>query len=651
MAMSGHGMGGGGQYGSVMRSMRRDESVKNQHVTKGTTRRMFRFARPYRKILTWFLVLVIIDAFVGIVNPLLFRAIIDSLTGHDPDKRLIISLAVVAALIAVVDTGLTIGIRYVSASVGEGLIYDMRSQVFEHIQKMPIAFFTRTQTGALISRLNNDVIGAQQAFTDTLSSIVSNLISVTLVLIVMFILSWQITLISLVILPIFVVPAKRVGRKLSVITRESYGINAEMNNTMNERFNVSGALLVKLFGRPSEERGTFEARAGRVRDIGVTQAMYARYFMAALSLTAALATAVVYGWGGVQAIDGALSVGTVVALAAYLTRLYAPLTALSNVQLDVMTALVSFDRVFEVLDLQPMIVDAPDARPLPRGPATIEYDHVDFRYPTAEEVSLASLESVAILDTTVSSQVLHDVSFTIEPGQMVALVGPSGAGKTTISQLLPRLYDVTGGAIRINGLDIRQATLESLAATVGVVTQDAHLFHETIRGNLLYARPAATEAELASALAGAQIATMVDALPDGLDTVVGDRGYRLSGGEKQRLAIARLLLKAPEIVVLDEATAHLDSESEAAVQLALATALEGRTSLVIAHRLSTVREADKILVLNQGRIVEQGRHEDLLASGGQYAELYRIQFEGQDQDTPWPGDDADAVDDTYREAL
>ena len=635
MSMPGHGMGGGGgggQFGSVMRSMRRDESVKGQHVTKGTTRRMFHFARPYRMILTWFLVLVTVDAFIGIINPLLFRSIINSLTSDHPSKHLVISLSLVAALVAVIDTGLTIAIRYVSASVGEGLIYDMRSQVFEHIQKMPIAFFTRTQTGALISRLNNDVIGAQQAFTDTLSSVVSNLISVTLVLIVMFLLSWQITLISLIILPIFVIPAKRVGRKLSVITRESYGINAEMNNTMNERFNVSGALLVKLFGRPAEERHAFESRAGRVRDIGVTQAMYARFFIAALSLTAALATAVVYGWGGVQAIDGALTVGTVVALAAYLTRLYAPLTALSNVQIDVMTALVSFDRVFEVLDLPPMIQDDPDARPVPAGPASIEFDHVDFRYPTADEVSLASLESVAVLDTTVSSQVLFDVSFTIDPGQMVALVGPSGAGKTTISQLLPRLYDVRGGAIRINGLDIRHATQASLADTVGVVTQDAHLFHESIRANLLYARPGATDGELQSALAGAQIATMVDSLPEGLDTVVGDRGYRLSGGEKQRLAIARLLLKAPEIVVLDEATAHLDSESEAAVQLALATALQGRTSLVIAHRLSTVREADMILVLDHGRIVERGRHEELLLAGGQYAELYRIQFEGQDAD-------------------
>jgi ATP-binding cassette subfamily B protein len=421
-----------------------------------------------------------------------------------------------------------------------------------------------------------------------------------------------------------------VGRRLSSITRESYGLNAQMNNTMTERFNVSGALLVKLFGRPGQERDEFEQKAGRVRDIGVTQAMYARFFIAALTLTAALATAVVYGWGGIQVVNGTLELGTVVALAAYLTRLYGPLTALSNVQIDVMTALVSFDRVFEVLDLPPMIQDKPDAQPIPPGPARIEFDHVDFRYPTAEDVSLASLESVAVLDATESQQVLFDVSFAAEPGQLVALVGPSGAGKTTISQLLPRLYDVTSGAIRINGLDVRDTTSESLTATIGVVTQDAHLFHDTIRGNLLYAKPDATEGELDAALAGAQIATMVSSLADGLDTVVGDRGYRLSGGEKQRIAIARILLKAPEIVVLDEATAHLDSESEAAVQQALATALRGRTSLVIAHRLSTVREADAILVLDHGRIVEHGRHDELLAQGGLYAELYRIQFERQE---------------------
>jgi ATP-binding cassette subfamily B protein len=634
MTMTGHGMGpGGAQFAGVMRSMRRDDSVTEQHVTKGTAKRMLQFARPYRVILGVFLVLVVLDAVIGVVNPLLFRSIINNGI-PDKNKALIIGLALVAALLAVCDAGLSLGIRYVSAKVGEGLIYDMRSKVFGHIQRMPIAFFTRTQTGALISRLNNDVIGAQQAFTDTLSSVVSNIISVTLVLIVMFFLSWQITVISLIILPIFVFPAKRVGRRLSVITRESYSLNAEMNTTMTERFNVAGALLVKLFGRPGEELGSFEKRAGRVRDIGVTQAMYARFFIAALMLTASLATALVYGWGGIQVVDGALSVGTIVALAAYLTRLYAPLTALSNVQIDVMTALVSFDRVFEVLDLPPMISEQEDAVPVPSGPATIEFDHVDFRYPTAEEVSLASLESVAVLDTSVSQQVLFDVSFTAEPGELVALVGPSGAGKTTISQLLPRLYDVTAGAIRINGLDVRDATFASLTSEIGVVTQDAHLFHESIRDNLLFAKPDATEGELAAALAGAQIATMVDTLPDGIDTVVGDRGYRLSGGEKQRIAIARLLLKAPEIVVLDEATAHLDSESEAAVQQALAIALRGRTSLVIAHRLSTVRQADKILVLDHGRIVESGRHSELLARGGQYAELYRIQFERQEHGEP-----------------
>ena len=625
-------MGGmsGREMGGMLRQLRRDGSVVQQRVTKGTARRMFRFARPYRNILYFFLVVIVIDAVIGVANPLILRSIINSgILKHN--AHLIVVLALVAAGLAVVSSVLSIAQRWVSAKVGEGLIFDMRAQVFAHISRMPLAFFTRTQTGALISRLNNDVLGAQQAFTDTLSSVVSNLVSVSLVLVAMFVLSWKITLVSLVILPVFVAPARRVGRRLSTITREGYELNAQMNNMMTERFNVSGALLVKLFGRPSDERSSFESKAGRVRDIGVTQAMYARFFIASLMLTASLATALVYGWGGVQAVEGTLTVGTVVALATYLNRLYGPLTALSNVQIDVMTALVSFDRVFEVLDLAPMIDEKSDAVDVPPGPARIEFDHVEFRYPKAEEVSLASLESVANLETTASNQVLFDVSFVAEPGQLVALVGLSGAGKTTITHLVSRLYDVRGGHVRINGIDVRDLTLSSLSATVGVVTQDAHLFHETIRENLRYAKPDATDDELVEALRSAQIMRLIDQLPDGLDTVVGDRGYRLSGGEKQRLAIARLLLKAPAIVVLDEATAHLDSESEAAVQTALATALRGRTSLVIAHRLSTVRNADQILVLDHGRIVERGRHDELLSTGGTYAELYRIQFERQEE--------------------
>ncbi len=627
-----HGMGGmsGREMGGMLRQLRRDGSVVQQRVTKGTARRMFRFARPYRNILYFFLVVIVIDAVIGVANPLILRSIINSgILKHN--AHLIVVLALVAAGLAVASSVLSIAQRWASAKVGEGLIFDMRAQVFAHISRMPLAFFTRTQTGALISRLNNDVLGAQQAFTDTLSSVVSNLVSVSLVLVAMFVLSWKITLVSLVILPVFVAPARRVGRRLSTITREGYELNAQMNNMMTERFNVSGALLVKLFGRPSDERSSFESKAGRVRDIGVTQAMYARFFIASLMLTASLATALVYGWGGVQAVEGTLTVGTVVALATYLTRLYGPLTALSNVQIDVMTALVSFDRVFEVLDLAPMIDEKPDAVDVPPGPARIEFNHVEFRYPKAEEVSLASLESVANLETTASNQVLFDVSFVAEPGQLVALVGPSGAGKTTITHLVSRLYDVRGGHVRINGIDVRDLTLSSLSGTVGVVTQDAHLFHETIRENLRYAKPDAGDDELVDALKAAQIMKLIDQLPDGLDTVVGDRGYRLSGGEKQRLAIARLLLKAPAIVVLDEATAHLDSESEAAVQAALATALRGRTSLVIAHRLSTVRNADQILVLDHGRIVERGRHDELLAAGGTYAELYRIQFERQEE--------------------
>ena len=499
---------------------------------------------------------------------------------------------------------------------------------------LPIAFFTRTQTGALITRLNNDVLGAQQAFTGTLSNVVSNAIGVVLTLTVMFILSWQITLLSLVLLPVFILPAKIVGKRLQALTRESYGLNAEMNNSMTERFNVSGALLVKLFGRPEQEERAFRDKAGRVRDIGITSAMYGRVFFVALTTVAALATALVYGVGGTFAANGSLKIGTVVALAGLLTRLYGPLTALSNVRVDVMTALVSFERVFEVLDLPPMVDEKPGAVVLAKTAASVEFDDVVFRYPSAQEVSLASLESVAVLDTSVPQTVLHGVTFRAEPGQLVALVGPSGAGKTTISQLVTRMYDVQSGAVRVGEHDERDLTLQSLRDAVGVVTQDAHMFHDSIRANLAYARPDASDQQLWDALEAAQVGALVRTMPDGLDTVVGDRGYRLSGGEKQRMAIARLLLKQPGVVVLDEATAHLDSESEAAVQRALATALKGRTSIVIAHRLSTVREADQILVVEAGRVVERGRHEELLERSGLYAELYRTQFERQAQAEP-----------------
>jgi ATP-binding cassette, subfamily B, bacterial len=612
----------------LLRSLRADEATKQHVLTPGIYRRIASFARPYRGALAVFLALIVVDAFVGAVNPLIYRAIIDNgVLGHN--VNLVVVLAGVVAGLAIFDALLGLAQRWISSRVGEGLIFDMRTKVFAHINEMPISFFTRTQTGALISRLNNDVMGAQQAFTDTFASVVGNVIGVSITLVAMFFLSWQITLLSLILLPVFLFPARWVGKRLAGITRESYNLNARMNTTMTERFNVSGALLVKLFGHPAEEVRGFAAKARRVRDIGVLQAMYARVFMTSLLLTASLATALVYGLGGAQAATGALQVGTVVALTAYLNRLYGPLTALSNVQVDVLTALVSFDRVFEVLDLPPMIAEKPEAVPIPRGPATIEFDHVDFRYPSAEEVSLASLESVAVLERTNNQQVLFDISFTARPGELVALVGPSGAGKTTLSHLVPRLYDVRAGAVRINGIDVRDATLESVRATVGVVTQDAHLFHETIRSNLAYAKPDATDDELFEALRAAQILPLVASLPDGLDTLVGDRGYRLSGGEKQRIAIARLLLKAPDIVVLDEATAHLDSESEAAVQEALRHALAGRTSLVIAHRLSTVRDADAIVVIDQGRVVEQGTHRQLLAADGLYAELYRTQFEGQ----------------------
>ncbi len=614
----------------LMHSYSRDRSVTGRKLAPGTVRRILAFASPYRRMLGWFLGLVVLDAVIGVVNPLLFGAIINDVVAQHATRVEV--LAGVVAALALASAVVALASRWYSARIGEGLIFDMRTRVFDAISRQPIAFFTRTQTGALISRLNVDVLGEQCGFSGTLSKVLSKLMWLVLVLIAMFVLSWQITLISLLVLPIFVLPAKLLGGRLQSITRESYALNAEMSSTMSERFNVAGALLVKLYGRHDGEDGAFGARAARVRDIGVTQAMYGRVFSVALTLVAALGTALVYGLGGRFAAEGALKVGTIVALSAYLGRLYGPLTALSNVNVDILTALVSFERVFEVLDLQPAIRDMPGSRPLPaEAPATVEFTDVSFSYPAAGEVSLASLESVAVLDETVPEQVLHGVTFRADAGQLVALVGPSGAGKTTISQLISRMYDVRSGEVRVGGVDVRDVTVGSLRDRVGVVTQDAHLFHETIRANLSFAAPDATEDEVWAALEAAQIAPLVRRLDHGLDTVVGDRGYRLSGGEKQRIAIARLLLKSPAIVVLDEATAHLDSESELAVQKALSAALEGRTSLVIAHRLSTIRGADQILVIDGGTIVERGTHTSLLAAGGAYAELYRTQFASQER--------------------
>ncbi len=614
---------------AAMRSFRRDPSVVARELPKGILRRILGVARPYWRDLTLFLLLVVASSVIGVITPLLAGDIVNRISRLHGSAGQIIRIALVIAGLAIVDAGFSLANRWFSARIGEGVIYDLRSRVFEHVQRMPVAFFTRTQTGALVSRLNNDVIGAQQAFTSTLSGVVSNAIGLVLTAAVMFSLSWQITLISLVMVPLFVLPARRIGKKLQEITRESYALNASMNATMTERFNVAGALLVKLFGRPAVEAESFRGRASRVRDIGVVSAMYGRTFFTALTLVAALATALVYGLGGWLAFNGTLSPGDVVALALLLSRLYGPLTALSNVRVDVMSAMVSFDRVFEVLDLPPMIQEAPDAVPVPAGERSIEFDDVSFSYPSRAEVSLASLEDVALPEQGGPTAVLHGVSFRVEPGQMVALVGSSGAGKSTIASLVSRLYDVTGGAVKVGGIDVRRATLASLRDAIGVVSQDAHLFHDTIRANLLYARPEAADEELWAALRGARIAALLESLPDGLDTVVGDRGYRLSGGEKQRLAIARVLLKAPGIVILDEATAHLDSESEVAVQHALDAALTGRTSLVIAHRLSTIRSADRILVVDDGRIVESGTHDELLRLGGRYADLYRTQYAGE----------------------
>ena len=624
------GMGGGGGM-NMIRSMGRQQEINDHQMRKGTARRIVAFARPYRRDISIFLGTVVLSAVIGVATPVLAGDVINAITGgHSDVAPKIIRLAIIIGALAVLDAGLSLAQRWYSARIGEGSILDLRTQVYDHVQRMPLQFFTRTQTGALVSRLNNDVIGAQRAFTSTLSGVVSNVIQLVLTAIVMFTLSWQITVLSLIMLPVFILPARRIGRKLADITRESYELSASLNATMTERFGVSGALLVKLFGRPDDEARRFGDRATRVRDIGIRQAMYSRTFFVAMVLVAALAQALTYGLGGWLAVTGQVTAGTVVTLALLLTRLYGPLTALSNVRVDVMGALVSFDRVFEVIDLKPAIAERPDAVAVPDGTARVEFRDVTFRYPSAEEVSLASLEGVATLDRTITEPVLRGVSFTIEPGQLVALVGPSGAGKSTISMLLNRVYDVTTGSVTVGDIDVRAATLDSLRDTIGVVTQDAHLFHETIAENLRYARPDATDDQLWAALQGAQIDDVVRALPDGLDTVVGERGYRFSGGEKQRIAIARLLLKAPSIVVLDEATAHLDSESEAAVQRALSVALTGRTALVIAHRLSTVRDADQILVLDGGQVVQAGTHTQLIEAGGLYSELYRTQFRDAD---------------------
>jgi ATP-binding cassette subfamily B protein len=611
--------------GMAWRHLRSDRSVVNNRLSRQTVRRVVGFARPHRRLISVFLVLTVIDASLVVVTPLLVQQIVDKgiLAG---DRELVTLLALAMAGFAVFNALLSVLAGWLSSRIGEGLIFDLRSQVFAHVQRQSMAFFTRTQTGALVSRLNNDVIGAQRAFTSTLSSTVSNSIAVVVVGITMLALSWQVTLLCVALFPLLFLASRFVSNRLAGLTREQMDGNADLGNNMTERFNVGGAMLLKLFGRRDDEDVLFATKAAKVRDLGVRISLITRIFGATMVLVPALATALVYGVGGQLVISDALTIGTLLALATLLLRLLGPLQGLSNVRIDVMTAMVSFERVFEVLDLPSLIVERDDAVELPRAAARLEFDRVGFAYPSAEDLSLPSLEGVARPETGGGVPVLHDVSFTADVGRMVALVGPSGAGKTTVTHLVARLYDVTSGSVRVGGHDVRDVSLQSLEDAVGYVTQDAHLFHDTIRANMHYARPDADDRDIWSSLEAAQIADTVRRLPDGLDTVVGDRGYRLSGGERQRLAIARLLLKSPGIVVLDEATAHLDSESEAAVQRALDAALEGRTSLVIAHRLSTVRNADQILVLDEGRIVQSGTHSELLAEGGLYADLYRTQF-------------------------
>ncbi|GAA4282870.1 ABC transporter ATP-binding protein [Brevibacterium daeguense] len=598
-------------------------------ISGDTIRRIFRFAKRHRAKLTAFIIVSVLVSVIGVITPVLAGDVINAITGGGPIS-VIVWIALAMAGLALLDAGFGLVNRYLSSRVGEGLIFDLRTAVYDHVQTMPIAFFNRTRTGALVSRLNSDVIGAQRAFSNTLSGVVSNFVSLLLTVGVMVTISWQVTVLSILLLPIFLIPARLMGGRLAALQYEAADHNASMSTRMTERFSAGGATLVKLFGKPQHESEEFADRAGRVRDIGVKTAMLQTTFVTALTLVSALALALVYGLGGVQAVLGNLNAGDVVTLAMLLTRLYTPLTMLANARMDIMSAIVSFERVFEVLDLEPLITESENPEPVPAGPVDVKYRNVRFTYPSASEVSLASLEDVATLDRRAGTEVLHGIDLHIAPGQTVALVGSSGAGKSTIASLLPRLYDTTEGQVLIGGVDVRDISFASLKQTVGMVTQDGHLFHESIRDNLLLAKPEATDAELYDAIHRARLDDVIDALPDGLDTVIGERGYRLSGGERQRLTIARLLLAAPPVVVLDEATSALDSTNEAAVQQALSEAMSGRTALVIAHRLSTVRGADEILVIENGRVVERGSHLALLGMHGRYAELYETQFATQE---------------------